>query len=530
MAKPRLMMIGLDGFEPGIAERMIGEGRLPAMKRLRDGGARVALDHGAAKRTGLAWEHVATGLSPEGAGRWSAVDFDPATYRVAQRPTQMAPFTAGLGRDTVVFDPPYFNLAEAPDARGLVSWGAHDPGVSQASRPAGLAEEIAARFGPYPAEPWIYGFVWPSAERTRTMGADLIEAVDLRAEVAEWLFAERLPDWELGFMVVSEYHSAIEALWHGVDPGHPLHEMPSAAPARAGLEGVYEAGDRLIGRMMECFPDARIAVFNLHGMGANNADVADMILLPELLYRHAFGSACAAGGGWATNARGAPVIAGGRGWEDEIDRALPRALKRPGRARRALSALKARLGGGGGATLSLDWMPSARYRRFWPDMPAFAFPSFYDGQVRINLKGREGRGIVERADYDRACDGIEALLRDCRDSATGRPVAAAVERTGRPDSLAPSEADMLILWDGAPLGLDHPLHGRIGPFPYRRPGGHTGGKGLAWIAGPGIAAGDHGTRSAFDVVPTIVELLGAEPAPTLSGESFRRELECEPAE
>ena len=114
-----------------------------------------------------------------------------------------------------------------------------------------------------------------------------------------------------------------------------------------------------------------------------------------------------------------------------------------------------------------------------------------------------------------------------------RPLPGGSGRTytsGRPDSLAPSEADLIILWDGAPLGLDHPVHGRIGPFPYRRPGGHTGGKGLAWIAGPGIAAGDHGTRSAFDIVPTIVELLGADPAPTLSGESFRREVECEPAE
>jgi hypothetical protein len=429
-----------------------------------------------------------------------------------------------------VFDPPYFNLAEAPDALGLVCWGAHDPGVVAASRPDGLAEEIGRRFGPYPAAPWIYGFVWPSPERAVRMGEDLARAVDLRADIASWLFAERLPDWELGFVVVSEYHSAIEALWHGVDPAHPLHALPSAEPARVGLEAVYEAGDRLIGRMIERFPDARIAIFNLHGMGANNADVADMILLPELLYRHASGRACASGGDWETAASGAPVITSGRGWEEEIDQALPRALKRPGRVRRVLSSLAGRLRGEGGDGLSLDWMPSARYRRFWPLMPAFAFPSFYDGQIRINLKGREAQGVVDRADYDRACDAIETLLRECCDVATGLPVIASVERTGRPDTLGSSEADMIVVWNGAPLSLEHPIHGRIGPFPYRRPGGHTGGKGMAWIAGPGIAAGDHGTRSAFDVVPTIIELVGGEPGPALSGESFRRALECEPAE
>lgn len=531
MASPRLMMIGLDGFESSIAERLMAEGRLPVLKRLSESGASVELDHGPAKRTGLAWEHVATGLSPESGKRWSAVDFDPATYGVLQRPTSMTPFVAGIGRRTVVFDPPYFNLAEAPEARGLVSWGAHDPGVPEASRPDGLGAEIAERFGAYPARPWIYGFVWPSAERARRMGEDLIRAVDLRADIAAWLFAERLAGWELGFMVVSEYHSAIEGLWHGVDPGHPLHDMPSAAPARAGLEGVYEAGDRLIGRMMERLPDARFAIFNLHGMGANNADVADMILLPEILYRHSFGEACATGAEWETNGRGVPVFDGERSWEEEIDRALPREMRRPGRARRALAALRRRATGeADDGTLPLDWMPSGRYRRFWPEMRAFALPSFYDGQIRINLKGREARGVVDRADYDSACDEIETLLRECHDIATGRSVVAAIDRTDRPDRLDRSEADLIVVWNGAPLGLVHPVHGRIGPFPYRRPGGHTGGTGIALLAGPGIAPGDRGTRSAFDLVPTIVELVGGEAGAGLSGESFRREVEAEAAE
>jgi hypothetical protein len=277
--------------------------------------------------------------------------------------------------------------------------------------------------------------------------------------------------------------------------------------------------------MMKRLPDARFAIFNLHGMGGNNADVADMLLLPELLYRHAFGRACAGDGGWATTGAGVPVITSERGWEDEVDRALPRALRRPGRIRRAAAAVRRRLGGGGADRgLALDWMPSARYRRFWPLMPAFALPSFYDGQIRINLKGREARGIVDPADYGAACDTVEALLRACRDALTGQPVVAAIHREDRPDRPGGPEADLLVEWAGAPLGLVHPLHGRIGPFPYRRPGGHTGGKGVAWLAGPGIRPGDYGTRSAFDLVPTIVDLLGGEADGRTSGESFRREV------
>jgi len=527
MPPPRLMMIGLDGFELGIAEPLLAAGRLPALRRLRERGAAMLLDHGPARRTGLAWEHVSSGLAPDDARRWAAVHFDPATYEATQRPVATRPFAAGLGRRTVVFDPPYFDLDRAGEVRGLVNWGAHDPGVAQSARPLGLIAEIESRFGPYPAKEWIYGFVWPSAERTRSMSDALVRAVEARTDIASWLFAERFPDWELGYMVVGEYHSAIEALWHGVDPDHPLHGMPSADPARRGVERVYEAADRLLGRLIARFPDARFAIFNLHGMGANNADVAAMALLPELLHRHAFGTPCLRPPVWDSTPDGVPLIAGAGSWESEIGRALPRAMRSPGRLRRRLAGLFGHARAVPEA-ISLDWMPAARYGRFWPDMPAFALPAFYDGQIRINLQGREARGLIAPDAYDMVCAEIETLLRQCRDPLTGRPVIASIERNRRPArDRAPSEADLLVLWEGAPLGLVHPRIGRIGPLPYRRTGGHTGGDGVAWFAGPGIRPGDYGTKSAFDVVPTVIGLLG-DRGGTLSGTSFQRQIEAEP--
>ena len=40
------------------------------------------------------------------------------------------------------------------------------------------------------------------------------------------------------------------------------------------------------------------------------------------------------------------------------------------------------------------------------------------------------------------------------------------------------------------------------------------------LSGPGISAGTYPARSAFDVVPTIVEMLGARLDRPISGESF----------
>ena len=68
--------------------------------------------------------------------------------------------------------------------------------------------------------------------------------------------------------------------------------------------------------------------------------------------------------------------------------------------------------------------------------------------------------------------------------------------------------------------LEHPRLGLVGPVPLRRTGGHTGRYGMAYVLAPGLDPGDRGVRSAFDVAPTIVDLLGARPAGPMSGSSL----------
>ena len=174
--------------------------------------------------------------------------------------------------------------------------------------------------------------------------------------------------------------------------------------------------------------------------------------------------------------------------------------------------------------MTLDWMPAARYRRDWPRMRAFALPAFYDGRIRINLVGRESRGLVALEEHRAECDRLEALLLDCRDTVTGAPVIERIERAASPADLPASGCDLRIVWRGAPLGFDHPRLGRIGPLPYRRTCGHTGGDGAAYFAGPGLVSGNFGMKSAFDVVPTVIELLGRSPPPGVSGKGFAAEI------
>jgi predicted AlkP superfamily phosphohydrolase/phosphomutase len=528
MGSRRVLLVWLDGYDPAAGDALMAEGRLPALARLKAASARFALDHGASRWTGLAGEHLSTGVSAANARRRSALHFDPAQYTIWQEGTRQIPFPASLAARTVVFDPTYFNLASAPGVRGLVHWGAHDPGARPASRPEGLHAEIEKRFGRYPAE-WIYGYVWPSAARAAAMGEALARGMAMRADAALWLLKERCPDWDLAIVVGGELHSAAESLWHGWDPSHPLHGLPSAAPARDAFIGAYEAADRMIGRLAEAFPDAALVVCSMHGMGPNKSDVPSMALLPELLFRWQFGAALQQGRPeWATATNGVPVLDDSAKWWPGV--CQPSFLppdKWPARlAKRA--KLDRSMGkpwpddGADVACLSIEAIAATWYRPFWPAMRAFALPSYYDGRIRVNLAGREANGRVPRWAYGFVLNAIERLLRNTRDHATGEPVVRSIERAARRDpyALEPTSADLLVLWQGAHLGYVHKRLGRIGPLPYQRPGGHTGGHGMAYLAGCGVAPGDHGVRSSFDVVPTIIDLLGQAKPAHISGASL----------
>lgn len=519
----RVLMLGLDGFDAALAERFMAAGKMPNLQRLLAQCARFPLEHGMHRYTGLAGEHVASGQAPEISGRWSAVEFDPDTYIATQPDTTLVPFTNHLPGKTVVFDAPYFDLHKAHGTYGLVGWGAHDPGIQLQSNPAPLVEEVRERFGDYRGEKHIYAFTWPSPEHTRQAGEALCSAARQRAEVVEWLLAERLPDWDLAYVVWSEFHSIIEPMWHGLDASHALHDHPTAALSAQMVMNVYQAADAGIGRLADMFPDASLVLFSMHGMGSNDADVPAMALLPELMYRRYAGEALLhPRADWA--APRVPLLGPGESWGKSVIACLhhkPRSIL--GRLRHGMQRLRNRKN----PTRSLNWMPAAHYQRYWREMEAFAIPSFYDGRIRINLKGRERHGRIAPAEYDDTCRKIRRLLLELSDPLTGgkavrdvvcKPLAEAMQANR-------SECDIMVFWQPGVYALQHPEFGTIGPLPPRRTGGHTGGHGLAWVRSHRIAAGDYAVQSAWNVVPTVLDLLGVARPAAMSGDSLLQQGE-----
>jgi predicted AlkP superfamily phosphohydrolase/phosphomutase len=540
MARSRVVAIGLDGLEVAFAERLMAAGDMPALAKLRQRAARVLLDHGPAQRTGLAWEHVASGLSPAAARRWAAIEFDPTTYEAWQEGARFSPWWASLDRRVVVFDAPYVDLRRARNTRGIVAWGAHDPGTTFAARPHGLRAEFAQRFGPYPSE-WMYAAPWASSEHTQEMTTALARALDTRAQAARWLATERLPDWDFFLTVAGEVHGTVEGLWHGVDTEHPLHRHASADAAARGIVDVHRALDRMVGELVRCSGDATLVAFTMGGMGANHSDVPSMVLLPELLYRHAFGtSLLRVPAEWTASPDRLPMLDEKDSWDDlsstwfpasapprvspwaprTLARRLPTPIRAPLWAARAAAA--AWRTGARPKRSAIEWQPTQRYRDHWRRMPAFALPSYYDGRIRLNLRGRERDGVVQPDRYEDTCRAIEELIRECRNPLTGEPVVEAVERaaTANPLALSGSECDLLVVWRGVAAAFEHPRLGLIGPVALRRTGGHTGRHGVAYIVAPGLVPGERGVRSSFDVVPTLIELLGCPPMAGVTGTSL----------
>jgi len=537
MIRHRVLGIGLDGLDVTLAERFMAEGQMPALAELRKRAARFLLDPGDARRAGLPWENVTSGLSPEAAGRWSPVEFDPTAYTAWQDGSQFAPWWAEADLRVVVFDTPFVDLRRARNTRGIVGWGAHDPGSPRAAQPAELLTEFLQRFGNYPAAEYTYDLPWRSAARARLMGESLSQALDVRSRANRWLAIERFPDWDFFFCVPSELHSGAEGLWHGVDIDHPLNPHPSAGASGAALLEIHRALDRMIGQLVDVASDAAIVAFNIGGMGPNKSDIQSMVLLPELLYRHAFGHPLLTmPSAWTATPDRLPILDEHENWDTaraswfpELVRREPEsALVRASRAvaRRLPEPLKDLLKGArsheGPVLYPLDWQPALRYyRQHWPRMPAFALPAYSDGRVRINLRGRERHGIVELSQYEETLRTIENLLRECRNPRTGEPAVARIDRTStrNPLALTSSESDLYVIWNNVAAALEHPRLGLIGPVPLRRTGGHIG-QGVAYLVVPGLDSGERGVRSSFDVVPTIVQLLGIEPATRPTGNSL----------
>jgi predicted AlkP superfamily phosphohydrolase/phosphomutase len=151
----------------------------------------------------------------------------------------------------------------------------------------------------------------------------------------------------------------------------------------------------------------------------------------------------------------------------------------------------------------------------WSRTRAFCLPSDLEGCVRINLRGREIHGVVDRGEeYRRVCDDLASALEQLVNPLTGQRAVLGVIRT---DDVFPGPRrdylpDLIVLWNPeAPLSqVTSPAIGTVAEeSPDRRPGTHTPPGFLLRSAPRSTTAEDSSPVHVCDFAPEILRRFGA---------------------
>ena len=343
-----------------------------------------------------------------------------------------------------------------------VNWKPDQPPAPM-SAPASFAGDLYERLGPYRTLGWAEA-TWPLNEDRideKTFMDDLYRAFDDRAQVILQRIETR--QWDLMVGVIESTDRVQHMMWRLIDPSHPMYDKALAAKFGDAIERVYRKCDDFVGEVVSRVgPDTPILIVSDHGFHSFRQSVN----LNTWLVQEGFMAL-----------QGQP----------------------PGEKK-----LKDLFGGGGTFWENVDWSRTRAY-------------AMGLGQIYINLKGREGRGIVAPADSGTLQADLAARLLAMTDPKTrARMVDAVYKRDdiytgaylGNAAELQVGLADgYRVSWQstlgGSPSGIVYPnmkkWSGDHGSFDYKAtPGTLISSRPFAGGAEPSI----------MDLAPTVLKYFG----------------------
>lgn len=452
------------------------------------------------------------------------------------------PFYA-LGDDyrVIAFDMPQVRLNRKINGIQVAAWGAHSPQVEQGSLPEHVLGDLHKKYGRHPALHRDYACIG-NFEKTMEVQGWLQEGIRRRAKIC--LDFIKNEQWDLLMTVFGESHAVMHTCWHLSQEDHPLYEkFQKKLKGRDPMLESFQLMDQAIGEMRAAAPeDTQFIVYSLHGMGPAFMDLSTLVFLPEYLYRYNFPGQQALGDARTAKSADKEVIDYDFGfwerhiWNTKYEPNLIKRLLKKTLPNKAYAPIATRIDPITDNDLvspfamselgeAVGWNPAHWYHRLWPRMKAFAIPTFGEGFVRLNVKGRDPNGIIEPDDFDKTCDEITEMLMQITDVDDGDQMVHRVVRT-RLEAGQNLEkghfADLIVLMKDKrpPSTVSHPELGTIGPLPRYRSGTHRH-TGLFLGCGSEIEAhmDIHGAH-AVDVAPTILRLLGAPVPVHMDGRGY----------
>ena len=504
-----VVLLGLDSLDPDLAREWADAGELPNLAKLFSQSARCEVRNPVGLYVGALWVSFATGLRADRHDFYCWSHINARTYRREFNPPRLGAFPtlwsrlSVAGRRVAVVDVPHFRVEGPLNGVQIAEWGAHDRHFGLHSWPPAEAAQMVATAGLHPvfgADPYARrefspdDFVFRAgAVRTADEDRRMMEglAAGARAKGRGLATLLRRQDWDLFLAVFGESHSAGHQLWHLHDAAHPRfdRERQEALGGDPVLQ-VYKAIDDAIGEIVADMPaNARLLVLLSLGFGpiSNGSSLLDDVLTRlDRWHRSAAAEAPEASG----RLRGVA----GKLRRRVASMPLPRPLRL-----RAGAALDALVGA------------RARARQLW-----FAEPNnSVFGGVRLNLAGREGKGIVDPGEADALLDLLEADLKALVDPETGGPAVRALIRADRHYRRSPGNRmpDLFVEWERSTpfTALWSAKTGRIEPAQRAwRTGDHRE-RGLLLARAPGVTPGEaHPESPVEDIAPTVAAMLALD--------------------
>jgi predicted AlkP superfamily phosphohydrolase/phosphomutase len=366
-ASNRTLLISLDCVNAQLLERATRSGQMPRLAAIRSRG-RTVFTEGLGLSAEGDWLSLLTGFEPAEHGHIAYDEIVPGTYRsrltsgprLTKRPIYEAIDRAG--RRTVVLNPVHAGLSVLKHGVMVVNFQAHDAGhyFPLQSHPPELAVGLARRYADDPVNPNDWGNT-KMANPLRLLEGKR-ETLRRKTAVAKELLSER--PWEFAYVGLDESHEMSHLFWHLHDAGHPRH----GEIAEWGLDPVKEMladMDGAVGELLDVVPpDCLVIIASVAGIAGNYhwSHLVDRLL-------DGFEGNEASGPSGYSRLR--------KAWNF-----MPHSLQRP------LNSFRHHV---------RESMLNARRSR----RRAFALPlNEVAGAVRINLRGREPKGIVPAQDYN----------------------------------------------------------------------------------------------------------------------------------
>jgi predicted AlkP superfamily phosphohydrolase/phosphomutase len=493
----KVLLIGLDGATLDLIEPWAKEGLLPNLASLMVQGTYGRLTSVMPVLSSAAWSSFMTGKNPGKHGIYDFVRRAPDSYRLRvvnhshNRSDSLWKILSRHDRKVGVINVPMTYPPE--EVNGFIITGLGTPNYKAFTYPEDLGEELL-KLG-YRVNKQVY--FRPGIESQYLQ--ELYGVAEKQFQATQWLLSTQ--PWDF-FMVVFDTDQMAHYFWRHMDSSHPLHNPQTDAPYHNAIQEYYQRMDAYIGILRQAAgEDTNLMVISDHGAGPLYQDV----FLNEWLRQEGY-----------------LVID-----EDVADlKGRYRLFGRLGLTRNGLSTflrkngmgqvervIKDMLGNG------IEFLPKTQRAEFpqainWEKTHAYSFG--YQGQIYLNVKGREPQGIVEPGEsYDQLRQQIIEKLRGLTNPQDGKPVVDHIYKKedvfqGRDIDFAP---DLVLVMRGLSYntrpGYEFSTRpGKIFNDPLTHESGSHRHEGIFFAAGPNInSLGLRSGMRLIDVAPTILHLL-----------------------